>query len=41
MTDEAAGGHARAQLPQPQRLVPRGGEGVGAVGGDDLQQVGE
>ena len=36
VADEAARRHARGQLPQPERLVPGGREGVGAVGRDDL-----
>ena len=36
VADEAARRHARGELPQPERLVPGGGEGVGAVGRDDL-----
>ena len=34
--DEAARRGARGEFPQPEGLVPGGGEGVGAVGGDDL-----
>lgn len=36
VADEAAGGGARGQLPKSQGLVPRSGQGVGAVGGDNL-----
>ena len=36
VADKAAGGHTGGELPQAQGLVPRRGEGVGAVRGDDL-----
>lgn len=36
VADEATGGGAGGQLPESQGLVPRGGQSVGAVGGDDL-----
>ena len=36
VADEAAGGDAGGQFPEAQSLVPRRGEGVGAVRGDDL-----
>lgn len=35
VSNEAASRLAAGQLPQAESLVPRGGEGVGAVGGDD------
>ena len=35
VADEAARRLACAELPQTQCLVPGGGEGVGAIGGDD------
>lgn len=38
VADEAAGGGAGGQLPESQGLVPRGGQGVGAVGGDNLSK---
>jgi hypothetical protein len=37
VADEAAGGGAGGELPQAEGLVPRRGEGVGTVGGDDLR----
>ena len=36
VADEAAGGDTGGELPQAQGLIPRGGESVGTVGGDDL-----
>ena len=36
VADEAAGGGAGGELPQSQRPVPRGGESVSTVRGDDL-----
>lgn len=36
VADEAAGGGAGGELPQPQGLVPRGRQGVSAVRGDNL-----
>ena len=36
VADEAAGGGASGELPQAESLVPGGGQGVGAVGRDDL-----
>ena len=36
VADEAAGGGAGGELPEAESLVPRGGQGVGAVRGDDL-----
>ena len=33
---EAAGRVASCEFPEAERLVPGGGEGVGAIGGDDL-----
>lgn len=38
VADEAAGGGARRQLPESQGLVPRSGQSVGAVGGDNLSK---
>ena len=38
VTDEAAGRHSGSEFPQPKRLVPGGGEGVGTVGGDYLER---
>ena len=35
VADEAAGGLAGGELPQAEGLVPGGGQGVGAVGGND------
>lgn len=37
VADEATGGGAGGQLPEAEGLVPRGREGVGTVGGDDLR----
>lgn len=37
VADEAAGRHTRSELPQAESLVPGGGESVGTVGGDDLE----
>lgn len=39
VADEAAGRGAGGKLPEAEGLVPRGGEGVGAVRGDDLPGV--
>lgn len=36
VADETAGGGAGGELPQAQGLVPRGGQSVGTVGGDNL-----
>ena len=36
VANEGAGGSTAGELPQTERLVPRGGESVGAVGGDHL-----
>lgn len=36
VADEATGGGAGGKLPEAQGLVPRGGQGVGTVRGDDL-----
>lgn len=36
VADETAGGGAGGELPQSQGLVPRGGQGVSAIGGDNL-----
>jgi hypothetical protein len=36
VADKAAGGDTGGELPQAQGLIPRGGESVGTVGGDDL-----
>ena len=36
VADEAAGGGAAGELPQAEGLVPRGGQSVGTVGGDNL-----
>ena len=36
VADEGAGGVAGGQLPETERLVPRGGQSVGTVGGDHL-----
>lgn len=41
VADEAAGGGAGGELPEAESLVPRGGEGVGAVRGDHLARVSE
>ena len=38
VADEAAGRHARRELPQTEGFVPGGGESVGTVGGDDLER---
>ena len=39
VANEAAGGGAGSELPQAESLVPRGGQGVGAIGRDDLYFV--
>lgn len=39
VTDEGTGGSTAGELPQTERLVPRRGEGVGAVGGDHLSPL--
>lgn len=36
VADEATGGGAGGELPKSQGLVPRSGQSVGTVGGDDL-----
>lgn len=36
VADEGASGVAAGQLPQAERLVPRGRQSVGTVGGDHL-----
>ena len=36
VADEPPGGDTGGELPEAEGLVPRGGEGVGTVGGDDL-----
>jgi hypothetical protein len=36
VADKATSGSAGGELPEAKRLVPRGGESVGTVGGDDL-----
>ena len=38
VADETAGRHAGSEFPQPESLVPRGGEGVGTVGRDHLER---
>lgn len=37
VADESAGGLSSGELPKAEGLVPRGGQGVGTVGGDHLQ----
>lgn len=39
VADESAGGGTGGELPQAEGLVPRGGQSVGAVGGDHLFNV--
>lgn len=39
VANEAASGGAGSELPETEGLVPRGRQGVGAVGGDDLVRV--
>lgn len=39
VANKAAGGGAGGELPEAESLVPRGGQGVGAVRRDDLIQV--
>lgn len=39
VADEAAGGDTGGELPEAEGLVPRGGQSVGTVGGDDLEAV--
>lgn len=36
VADEATSGGARGELPESQGLVPRGRQGIGTVGGNDL-----
>lgn len=36
VADKGAGGVTGGQLPETERLVPRGGQSVGTVGGDHL-----
>ena len=38
VADEAAGRHASGEFPQTESLIPGGGESVGTVGGDDLEE---
>ena len=38
VADEAARRHARSEFPQAERFVPRGGESIGTVRGDDLEK---
>ena len=37
VADEGAGGLAGRELPEAEGLIPRAGERIGAIGGDDLQ----
>jgi hypothetical protein len=39
VADESSGGGASGKLPEAESLVPRGGQGVGTVGGDDLYRT--
>ncbi len=39
MADKGAGGVASGKLPETESLVPGGGESIGAVRGDDLDQL--
>ena len=41
MSDEATSRSTGCQFPEAESLVPRSGEGVGAVRGDDLGRVGQ
>lgn len=36
VADESAGGVTGGELPEAERLIPRGGQSVGTVGGDHL-----
>ena len=36
VADESAGGVTGRQLPETERLIPRGGQSVGTIGGDHL-----
>lgn len=36
VANEAAGGGASGELPEPESLVPRGGQSVSTVGGNNL-----
>ena len=38
VANKSTGGGASGELPQTKGLVPRGGQGVGTVGGDDLKK---
>lgn len=38
VADESAGGGTGCELPEAQGLVPRGGEGIGAIRGDNLKK---
>jgi hypothetical protein len=39
VADEASGGGTSGELPQAEGLVPRSGQSVGTIGGDDLFQT--
>lgn len=39
VANESAGGGTGSELPETESLVPRGGEGIGTIGGDDLEHV--
>lgn len=39
VADEAAGGGTGGKLPEAEGLVPRGGQSVGTVGGDNLKMT--
>jgi len=40
VADESAGGVSGGELPETERLIPRGGQSVGTVGGDHLYRTG-
>ena len=39
VADEAAGRHSSGEFPQSESLIPRGGQSVGTVGGNDLEET--
>lgn len=39
VADEAAGGHTGGELPQTEGLIPGRGEGIGAIGRDNLHAI--
>lgn len=39
VSNKSSGGSAGGKLPKAESLVPRGGQGVGTIGGDDLLDI--